>query len=75
MEVREYVVADSNSGYAEREQDLLPDRPKTRAALHAEEVASFQWPLRSVEDVVRLLQTSHAAPTDIVGCEFSGAMR
>lgn len=36
---------------------------------------SFSWPLTTVAEVERLLQCSYIAPTDIVGFEFSGALR
>lgn len=39
------------------------------------ERASFDWPLRTLEDVERLLRCSFIAPTDLVGFEFSGAVR
>lgn len=39
------------------------------------ELASFQWPITTVEEFKRLLQCPHAAPTDLVGFEFSSAVR
>ena len=36
--------------------------------------ASFEWPLRTLDEVRRLL-ASPFAPTDLVGCEFSGKIR
>ena len=45
------------------------------AAASAREWRSFSWPLTSVAEVQRLLCCSHIAPTDIVGFEFSGAVR
>ena len=39
------------------------------------ELASFTWPLTSLAEVGRLLHCSHIAPTDLVGFEFSGAVR
>ena len=35
----------------------------------------FDCPLRTAADVERLLGCPHAAPTDLVGCEFTGAVR
>ena len=45
------------------------------AAAATREWQSFSWPLTSVAEVKRLLRCSHIAPTDIVGFEFSGAVR
>ena len=48
---------------------------ETMTEMEAVEFNSFSWPLRSVEEVQRLLQCEHIAPTDLVGFEFSGAVR
>ena len=45
------------------------------SSLVARELAGFDWPLRTAADVERLLGCPHAAPTDLVGCEFTGAVR
>ena len=39
------------------------------------EWASFDWPLRSVQDFERLLKCSHIRPTILIGGEFSAALR
>ena len=41
----------------------------------AAEWRSFTWPLTDLVDVLRLLDCVWIAPTDLVGFEFSGAMR
>ena len=41
----------------------------------AAEWHSFTWPLSSISDVLRLLSTTWLAPRDVVGFEFSGAVR
>ena len=39
------------------------------------EFRSFTWPLRSLDEVKRLLKCRLIAPSDLVGYEFSGAVR
>ena len=39
------------------------------------ELSGFSFPLRSLDDVRRLRRCRFAAPTDLVGFEFTGAMR
>ena len=39
------------------------------------ELASFTWPLTTIAEVRRLLDCRLIAPTDLVGFEFSGAVR
>ena len=39
------------------------------------EWASFDWPLRDLDELRRLLQCEHIRPTILIGGEFSGAMR
>ena len=55
----------------------LSAEPSARAWLCAEreEMKSFIWPLTSLSEVKRLLHCAHIAPTDLVGFEFSGAVR
>ena len=36
---------------------------------------SFSWPLRTPEEVARLLECHHIRPTVLIGCEFSVALR
>ena len=58
--------------HAEKEQPSMPAwlPPQARA-----EFESFNWPIRSEAELDRLMQCEHICPTDIVGFEFSGAMR
>ena len=39
------------------------------------ELASFSWPIRTLPELRRLLSCAHAAPVDLVMCEFTGAVR
>lgn len=39
------------------------------------ELASFSWPIVSIDELDRLLALPHAAPTVLVGCEYSAALR
>ena len=41
----------------------------------AQELSSFRWPIDTKLEVERLLGLAHAAPTDIVGGEFTAAIR
>ena len=41
----------------------------------ARELASFSWPLTSLDEFKRLLGCRWASPVAIVGCEFTGAVR
>ena len=43
--------------------------------LVARELASFSWPLTTVEEFVHLVQSPHASPSAIIGCEFTAAVR
>ena len=79
-EVCEYVVETTSDSAVCGDREILLseaclDKPKSIAELRSIELSSFEWPLRSVSDVKRLLACSFAAPTDIVGFEFSAAMR
>lgn len=51
--------------------DIFACYPPRQAA----ELASFSWPLRSEAEVDRLLTSERAAPTDLIGFEFSAANR
>ena len=39
------------------------------------EFTRFKWPLRSKQEMTQLLQCKHICPTDLIGFEFSAAMR
>ena len=40
-----------------------------------QEILSFSWPITAVGEFKRLLECVYIAPTDLVGCEFSAAVR
>eukprot|EP00965_Chrysotila_dentata_P009744 317484-Pleurochrysis_carterae.AAC.1 len=40
-----------------------------------QELESFTFPLRDLDEVKRLLSCQHSAPTTLLAGEFSGAMR
>ena len=41
----------------------------------AHELASFTWPITSLEELLRLLECEHASPSDVCGGEFTAAIR
>ena len=43
--------------------------------LVAQELTSFNWPIRSLAELERLLALPHAAPRDLAGGEFTGVVR
>lgn len=46
-----------------------------RITRRARELSTFDWPVTSERELARLLSCEHAAPTSLVGCEFTGAVR
>ena len=41
----------------------------------ADELSTFSWPITCESELLRLFSCKHATPEDIVGCEFTAAVR
>ena len=41
----------------------------------ADELSSFQWPIRTYDELLRLFECAHAAPVSVCGGEFTAAVR
>ena len=50
-------------------------RTHPRCSLVVAELASFVWPIVSNDELDRLLSLPNAAPTVLIGCEYSAALR
>eukprot|EP00965_Chrysotila_dentata_P166380 5493142-Pleurochrysis_carterae.AAC.1 len=71
--VRRELAALANCTDSELAELMVSTDPVSDAA--KQELASFTFPLRNLDEVRRLLACRHAAPTTLLAGEFSGAMR
>ena len=73
--VNRHLVALAHVSSPLSDQPAREDSELLAGDAAAAEWASFDWPLRSVDEVKRLLACTHIAPTVLIGGEFLTALR